>query len=183
MLIGAECEAHQGLHLSMENLIVEIVVRDGCTERAAAPGELGEVVVTDLHNYGAPFIRYLTGDLATQRAPGRCACGRSLDKLESIEGRSTDTLRDGAGRAVSGLFFNVLFAALADKVKQFQVVQRKDRAIDLKLVPTALFHDSLLEHLQKHCQAHIPGVALRSEIVSELVPDPGGKLRVVMVES
>ncbi len=183
MLIGAECEAHQGLHLSMENLIVEIIVREGHAERAAAPGELGEVVVTDLHNYGAPFIRYLTGDLATLRASERCACGRSLDKLESIEGRSADTLRDGAGRAVSGLFFNVLFAALADQVKQFQVVQRKDRAIDLKLVPTALFHDSLLEHLQKHCQVHIPGVALRSEIVSELVPDPGGKLRVVVVES
>jgi len=183
MLIGAECEAHQGLHLSMENLIVEVIVRAGRTARAAAPGELGEVVVTDLHNYGAPFIRYLTGDLATPRASGRCACGRSLEMLEAVEGRSTDTLRDGAGRAVSGLFFNVLFAALADKVKQFQVVQRKDRAIDLKLVPTALFHDSLLEHVRTHCQTHIPGVALRTEIVGELSADAGGKLRVVVVES
>ena len=138
MLIAAECEAHQGLHLSMENLIVEIVVRDGEQTRPAEQGELGEVVLTDLHNYGAPFIRYVTGDLAIQHAGGRCSCGRALTRLSGVEGRSTDTLRDAAGRAVSGLFFNVLFASLAHKVREFQVVQRRDRAIELKLVPREL---------------------------------------------
>ena len=182
MLIAAECEAHCGMHLSMENLIVEIVVRDERGARTAQPGELGEVVVTDLHNYGAPFIRYVTGDLAVKRAAGRCACGRSLDMLETVEGRSTETLRDAEGRPISGLFFNVLFATLADKVNQFQVVQRKDLAIDLKLVPTAQFDDALLQRIRQHCLAHIPGVPLRIETVSELAPDPGGKLRVVVVE-
>jgi phenylacetate-CoA ligase len=183
MLIAAECEAHDGLHLSMENLIVEIVVRDGAAERPARQGELGEVVITDLHNYGAPFIRYVTGDLAIQSAAGRCACGRSLGRLDRIEGRATDTLRDGAGRAVSGLFFNVLFAALAHKVREFQVVQRKDLAIELKIVPTTLFDDALLEDVRSHCQKHIPGVELRTEIVAQLTADRGGKLRVVAVES
>jgi phenylacetate-CoA ligase len=183
MLIAAECEAHQGLHLSMENLIVELVVREGEGERAARPGELGEVVVTDLHNYGAPFIRYLTGDLAVQQAEQRCACGRWLTRLHEVEGRTTDTLRDGQGRLVSGLFFNVLFASLADKVQKFQVVQRKDRAIDLRLVPAPSFEEGLLERLREHCRAHIPGVELRTELVSDLAPDPGGKLRVVVVES
>jgi phenylacetate-CoA ligase len=183
MLIAAECEAHQGLHLSMENLIVELVVREGGGERPAREGELGEVVLTDLHNYGAPFIRYVTGDLAVQSAAGRCPCGRSLPRLERVEGRTTDTLRDGAGRAVSGLFFNVLFAALAHKVREFQVVQRRDRAIDLKLVPTASFDDALLEQLRAHCAKHLPDVELRTQIVTQLTPDRSGKLRVVSVES
>lgn len=183
MLIAAECEAHEGLHLSMENLIVELIVREGDRHRAARPGELGEVVVTDLHNYGAPFIRYLTGDLAVQHASPRCGCGRSLTRLQAVEGRTTDTLRDGEGRLVSGLFFNVLFASLADKVRQFQVVQRKNRAIELRLVPTPSFEDGLLDRLRDHCRVHIPGVELRTQIVSELLPDAGGKLRVVVVES
>jgi phenylacetate-CoA ligase len=183
MLVAAECEAHQGLHLSMENLIVELVVRDGDTERPATTGELGEVVITDLHNYGAPFIRYLTGDQAVQSSAERCDCGRSLRRLARVEGRTTDTLRDGAGRAVSGLFFNVLFAALADQVREFQVVQRKDGAIDLKLVPTRQFEAGLLEQLRRHCGRHIPGVELRTQLVSQLQPDRGGKLRVVAVES
>jgi NTE family protein len=50
MLIAAECEAHDGMHTSMENLIVELLVRqpDG-TLREAMPGESGEVALTDLH--------------------------------------------------------------------------------------------------------------------------------------
>jgi len=184
MLIAAECEAHEGMHLSMENLIVELVVRrEGEPPRPALEGELGEVVVTDLHNYGAPFIRYVTGDQAVQCSAQRCACGRSLPRLARVEGRTTDTLRDGEGRAVSGLFFNVLFAALAHQVREFQVVQRKDGAIDLKLVPTRLFEDGLLEQLRSHCDRHIPGVELRTQLVSQLKPDRGGKLRVVAVES
>jgi phenylacetate-CoA ligase len=183
MLIAAECEAHEGLHVSMENLVVELIVRDDQGgERPARPGELGEVVITDLHNFGAPFIRYLNGDSAVLRDARRCACGRSLLRLERVEGRTVDTLRDGAGRPVSGLFFNVLFAEIADKVRQFQVVQRRDRAIDLKIVPTGAFESSLLEQVRNHCDKFIPGVTLRTELVTELNPDAGGKLRVVVVE-
>jgi phenylacetate-CoA ligase len=183
MLMAAECEAHEGMHISMENLVVEIIVRDANGERPARPGELGEVVVTDLHNFGAPFIRYLNGDSAIAQSAERCPCGRSLQRLERIEGRTVDTLRDGAGRPVSGLFFNVLFAELADKVRQFQVVQRADRAIDLKIVPRSSFDDSLLECVRRHCKNHIPGIPLRTQVVAELNPDRGGKLRVVVVES
>jgi phenylacetate-CoA ligase len=183
MLIAAECEAHQGLHVSMENLIVEVIVRDAQGERPAAPGELGEVAVTDLHNYGAPFVRYLTGDLAVAREPKRCACGRHLTMLDHVEGRTTDTLRDGAGRPVNGLLFNIFFVPLAHKVKEFQVVQRRDGAIDLRIVPAAAFDDSVIESLRKHCARFIPGVELRTEIVAQLTVEPGGKLRVVSVES
>jgi phenylacetate-CoA ligase len=141
------------------------------------------VVVTDLHNYGVPFIRYLTGDLAIAAAPGSCACGRMLGRLERVEGRTTETLRDGDGNAVSGLFFNVLFAALAHRVRSFQVVQRRDRAIDLKLVPMGALDEALLEQLRRHCNQHIPGVELRTHVVPELTADRSGKLRVVTVES
>jgi phenylacetate-CoA ligase len=183
MLIAAECEAHDGLHVSMENLIVEVVVRDESSERAADPGELGEVVITDLHNYGAPFIRYLTGDLAVQRPEQQCACGRWLGRLHAVEGRVTDTLRDGLGRPIGGMFFIVLFAALAHKVRAFQVVQHKDRSVDLKLVPGAEFDDSLLEGVKRACSKAIPGVALRTQVVAEIPLGPGGKTRVVVVEN
>jgi phenylacetate-CoA ligase len=183
MLIAAECPAHQGLHVSMENLILELIVRDANGERPARPGELGEVVITDLHNFGAPFIRYVTGDSAIAQKPGRCACGRSLAMLEAVEGRTVDTLRDGEGRPVSGLFFNVLFAELANKVRQFQVIQRKDRAIDLKIVAASSFDDSLIELIGRHCNKNIPGVTVRTELVPALNPDRGGKLRVVVVEN
>ena len=61
MLIGAECEHHNGLHLTMENLHVELVDDAGAP---VAPGVEGNVIVTDLTNLGMPFVRYATGDRA-----------------------------------------------------------------------------------------------------------------------
>lgn len=182
MLIAAECSAHDGLHLSAENLIVELIVREDGAERPARPGEVGEVVLTDLHNYGAPFIRYVTGDLAVRLPDGQCACGRWLPRLKEIEGRAADTLRDAAGRPIGGLFFVVMFSVLAHKVRAFQVVQRRDRSIDLKIVPGSEFEDSLLALIRRSCAKAIPDVPLRTEIVSEIPVGPGGKHRIVVVE-
>ena len=182
MLMAAECDAHQGLHQSMENLVLEIVVRKGDSERPAQPGELGEVVVTDLHNYGAPFIRYLNGDLAVALPPQRCACGRALSRLQRVEGREMDTLRDIGGRPVGGMFFSVLFSVIADKVREFQVVQRKDRSIDLKLVPGTRFDDSLVEMVRSNCEKTLRGVDLRINVVPDIPVGPSGKSRPVIVE-
>jgi phenylacetate-CoA ligase len=182
MLIAAECDAHEGLHTSMENLVVELLVRDDKGVRAAAPGEVGEVVITDLHNFGAPFIRYVTGDLAVAMPPARCACGRGLARLASVEGRVTETLRDGSGRPVSGLFFNVLFSVMADRVREFQVVQRRDGSIDLALVAAQAFDDSALERVRDATAKFLPGTLLRTRVVPEIAADPNGKRRVVKVE-
>jgi phenylacetate-CoA ligase len=98
MLIGAECKEHDGMHVSMETMIVEILVRerDGRL-RAARPGESGEVAITDLHNLACPMIRYRTGDVAVARAEGRCSCGRGLVKIGPIEGRAADEMPLTAG--------------------------------------------------------------------------------------
>jgi phenylacetate-CoA ligase len=183
MLIAAECSAHDGLHVSSENLVVELVVRGNDGERPARPGELGEVVITDLHNYGAPFIRYVSGDLAIAVPEGRCACGRWLSRLRTVEGRTTDTLRDALGRPVGGLFFNVMFSVFAHKVRAFQVVQHRDRSIDLKIVPGTEFDASLLTVIEQNCERALPNVPLRTHVVPEIPVEPGGKLRVVVVEN
>jgi phenylacetate-CoA ligase len=186
MLIGSECDRHSGLHTSMENLIVEVVVRqpDG-TSRPARPGEVGEVVITDLHNLAAPFIRYVIGDLATAGEPGPCACGRSLSRIAAIEGRLTETLRDAAGTPVSGLVFNILFVSLAEHARQFQAVQHPDGAITLKVVPLrrgaalpAVVHDLT----RGFAGRYIPGIAVTIQTVDDIPPTASGKRQVVIVE-
>jgi phenylacetate-CoA ligase len=185
MLIGAECEAHAGLHLSAENLIVEVVVRDGAMARPAQPGETGEVVLTDLHNYGMPFLRYANGDLAMAGPEGVCRCGRTLPRLGAVEGRVTETLRDAQGAPVSGLMFNVLFAGpLAATVRQFQVVQHADRSITLRVVPAGpgRFDERARRHILVNCQQHLQGLLVRTELVEDIPVGPGGKRKVVVVE-
>jgi phenylacetate-CoA ligase len=180
MLLGSECEAHAGLHTSMENLVVEILV-DG---RPAKPGEVGEVTVTDLHNLGCPMIRYQTGDLATAGDDSVCACGRTLPRIRNVQGRLTETLRDGAGNAVSGLTFNVVMAVIGTQVKVWQVVQRRDRSLVFKVVTHtgAPLPQKDLTYLSEYAAKYLPGVPLTVEYVPEIPLSAMGKRRSVVVE-
>jgi phenylacetate-CoA ligase len=83
----------------MENLFVELVVdeSDG-TKRHARPGETGHVVVTDLHNYGAPFIRYETGDIAIASDDAPCVCGRGLARIRAGSVHVADRTHPRASR-------------------------------------------------------------------------------------
>ncbi|HEY1549007.1 MAG TPA: hypothetical protein VGG28_14380 [Kofleriaceae bacterium] len=185
MLMGSECEVHDGLHESVENLVVEILVRepDGSV-RAAEPGESGEVAVTDLHNLACPFIRYLTGDIALARAYEPCACGRTLPRFGPIDGRVTETMRDADGNAVEGILFNILFLNVAQHTRQFQAVQRADGRVVLKLVPRI---DGVLPAesetlIREFAGKYLRGVPLEIELLREIPLTRAGKLRRVIVE-
>jgi phenylacetate-CoA ligase len=185
MLIGAECEVHDGLHTAMENLIVEIVVREpGGAVRPARPGETGEIALTDLHNLACPMIRYVNGDLATARDDAPCACGRALPRIGPIEGRVTETLYDGAGRPVGGLVFNILIAIIGDVAQSFQITQRKDRSIVLRIVPSdgERIPEREAQLLRNQAERYLPGAPFSIEIVKEIPLSPAGKRRVVVVE-
>jgi phenylacetate-CoA ligase len=184
MMIGSECEHHDGLHTAMENMIVELIVREPeGTTRAAKPGEVGEVVVTDLHNLACPMIRYVNGDLALARGDETCACGRGLVRIGPVQGRVTETLYDGAGRPVGGLVFNILFATIGAAARSFQVHQRADRSIVLKVVPFAgAFPDREAKLLREHAARYLPGAPFSIEVVDDIPLSPAGKRRVVVVD-
>ncbi|MGE0871232.1 MAG: phenylacetate--CoA ligase family protein [Kofleriaceae bacterium] len=185
MMVGAECRHHDGLHVSMETMIVEIVVRrvDGSV-RAAKPGELGEVAITDLHNLASPMIRYLTGDLAIAREQTPCPCGRGLERIGPIEGRTTDALRDHRGNPVSGLAFSILFAVLEPVVRAFQVVQRSDGRVVIKVVPLSGSGSAArtLEEIHQFARRYLAGLPVAIEQVSEIPLTAAGKRKLVLVE-
>src|SRR6185312_15465562 len=71
--IALECPQEEQYHVQSENLFVEVLDEAG---RACQPGEVGKVVVTTLHNFAMPLLRYDIGDYAEVGAP--CRCGRNL---------------------------------------------------------------------------------------------------------
>ena len=181
MLVAAECEAHQGMHVSMENLVVEIVVRDAGGERPARPGETGEVVLTDLHNYAVPLLRYASGDLATAGPDHVCTCGRGLARIAAVVGRTTDTLFDRQGNRVGGLIFHVLLSTLKEVVSQFQVIQHEDRSVTFKLVPGPRYDSDGQRAIREIASRYIPGLPFTLEEVHEIPPGPNGKRHIVQV--
>ena len=185
MLIGSECEQHDGMHTSMENMIVELVISepDGST-RLARPGETGQVVVTDLHNLACPMIRYITGDLAVARDDAPCKCGRGLTRIGPIQGRISDTLHDGAGRPVSGLSFSIAFAALGTFARGWQVHQKLDRSLVLRIVPMASGEMPVEASrlIRDYVAKTLPGAPFTIELVNEIPLTAAGKRRVVVVD-
>ncbi len=81
--LAMQCPEHEVLHVQSENLLLEVVGDDG---RPCGPGEVGQVLVTSLHNFATPLIRYALGDLAEVGAP--CACGRGLPVIARVLGRA-----------------------------------------------------------------------------------------------
>jgi phenylacetate-CoA ligase len=179
MLIAAECEAHAGMHVADENLVVEIA-RNG---RPVGAGEPGEVLVTDLHNYGMPFIRYANGDVATMAPAGRCVCGRHLGRLTSVDGRRADTLRDARGNPVPGMVFVSLLQADTQMLRAFQVVQSRSGSVELKVVPARDWDPSRFEEVTRRLERYFGGLPLRVTICEEIPASASGKRRPIVVES
>ena len=140
--IAYECEAHEGHHVMAESYVVEIL-KDG---RQALPGEVGEVVITDLNNLCLPFIRYRVGDLAeAMDGTEPCPCGRGLPRVGRIEGRVQSLVIGAHGKVMPGTFFSHLFKDYDHLVRQYQVVQEERGAITLKVVKGSRFTPELFE--------------------------------------
>ena len=175
-LIGAECERHTGLHLTMENLLVEVVDEVG---NPAPPGEEGDVVITDLFNVAMPFVRYAIGDRARAGFEA-CPCGRGLPVLQEVTGRQMDILVTTDGRRLPGIFFPHLLKDYA-AIRQFQVVQRERDLVELKLVVDGRWGHEARESLRKEVQDAV-GEATRLLIheVDEIPLTPAGKRHIVV---
>jgi phenylacetate-CoA ligase len=139
--IAYECDAHEGHHVVGEGYIVE-VVKDG---QPAAPGEIGEVVITDLNNLCLPFIRYRIGDLAEAMDPGAlCPCGRGLPRIGKIEGRVQSIIIGSKGQYVPGTFFAHVLKDYDHAIRQFQIVQEQRGSIVFKVVRGKRYSDTIL---------------------------------------
>ena len=142
--IAHNCEAQAGLHVVAEGFLVE-VIRDGV---AAAPGEVGEVVVTDLDNFCLPFVRYRTGDRAVAiDAAEPCPCGRGMPRLGDLQGRPPAIVHGAGGRRVPASFFARLVADYDHAIRKFEVAQLAPDAIAFRIAKAGRFSDDVLAEI------------------------------------
>ncbi len=126
--IALQCPEHAHYHVQSESLIVEILDTEG---KPCAPGETGRVVLSDLHNFAMPLIRYDIGDFAEFGGP--CPCGRGLPVLKNIMGRVRGMLTLADGARMRPDFGGRHFRDVAD-IRQYQVIQKSRQKLDVKLV-------------------------------------------------
>jgi len=148
--IAQPCSEHNAYHIQSENLVVEVLNEQGL---ACSPGEIGRVVVTTLHNFASPLIRYALGDYAEVGEP--CACGRGLPVLKRIMGRQRNMIVLPDGRQHWPSFPSSEWMDIAP-LKQMQLVQETQDNVTARLVTERLLSeaekDSLIRYLQGRFQ-------------------------------
>lgn len=123
--LALQCPQQEHFHVQ-EGVIVEILRDDGSR---CEVGETGLVVVTTLHNFAMPLIRYVVGDYAEVGPP--CSCGRGLPVLKQVNGRVRNMLLLPSGKKVwpiLGFYRDTL------PVRQRQVIQKSLEEVELRLV-------------------------------------------------
>jgi len=128
--IALACPDGPGYHVQAERLIVEVLDDAG---RPCGPGETGRVVLTDLHNYATPIVRYEIGDYAEVGPP--CPCGRGLPVLTRIVGRRRNLLTYPDGRTAWPVF--TVACRAAARYREIQLLQPRVDALVLRVVADA----------------------------------------------
>lgn len=171
--------AHQcpegGMHLTAEDIIVEIVAPDG---RVLPAGESGEIVVTHLATREFPFIRYRTGDMAVL-SPATCSCGRGLPMLAEIQGRSTDFVVAQDGTVMHGLALVYVLRDLP-AVQGFRIVQESLALTRVQVVPGPGYGEHTASVIRQGLCARLgAGVTIEVEPVDQIPAERSGKYRFV----
>jgi len=174
-LIAWQCARGHGLHVWDYGVVLEILT-DG---RPARPGERGEVVVTALHSFAMPFLRYVLGDMVVA-GETPCPCGAPFASIGGVEGRTIDHFPLANGRVVHP--YELVLATLEAAgpwLRQYRLLQETPDRVVLTVAPFDQPGPGALARLRAAVSARLgPGVSLRVDLVDEIHLEPSGKYRV-----
>ena len=176
--IAYECDAHNGLHITEEHCIVEVLDENDkpCFDK------VGRIVITDLDNEAFPFIRYENGDSAIMSS-SKCKCGRSSHILKELSGRTKDTIILKDGSEVHGVFFTDIFHELGydnfEYFTRFQIYQNKPGDYECRLESTSKTLDEVKINNIKEVLSRY-GNNVKIVIKPKLENDISGKFRYII---
>jgi len=172
--MAAECPVCGWYHVNAETVLLEILDQRG---QPVGPGETGRAVLTSLHNYAMPLIRYDIGDYVT-RAPRGNRCKRGLPSISAIVGRETELFvtRDG-----EQYFPSMQARQVADYIDltEIQFVQTDYELVEIRYVPGHSGIPNRPEELLPLVEAKLGhGIKVKLVPVAEL-PRPRGAKQIM----
>lgn len=169
--MALQCPAHEHLHVQSEAVLLEVLDDSG---RPCPPGGIGRVVVTPLHNFAMPLIRYQIGDLAEVGPP--CDCGRGLPVLTRIMGRVRNMLIGRSGDRYWPSFGVTRFRNLAP-VRRHQFVQTAHGRMTARMVVDRPLTAEEESNLRAHIQSRLPEpFEIAFAYLDDIPLSDGGKL-------
>lgn len=174
-MIAWQCQLLKGYHINIDTVVLEFL-HNGKPARAGHPGR---VVVTNLHSYAMPIIRYELGDVCTP-AESLCPCGNQLPLMSVVEGRIDDMVKTPSGKVISpNSITNVMEAV--DGIGQFRIIQEEKNLMVVKIVAGPGFSQDTPLKAQDLLR-ELVGDDMRIEVrmVSEISKEHTGKIRAVI---
>ena len=122
--IALQCPKHDHLHVMTGTTILEIVDDQ---LRPCPVGVAGRVLVTSLHGYAMPIIRYDIGDIAEWGE--ECDCGIKLPVIRRLWGRKRNLIKLSNGESKPMYYLGIDVAEI-QVIKEYRVVQQRNGEID-----------------------------------------------------
>jgi phenylacetate-coenzyme A ligase PaaK-like adenylate-forming protein len=175
--IAYQCERREGYHISLDQVAVRVVDRDG---NPVSNGKPGEIVISNLMNHATVLLNYKVGDIVTL-ADQLCECGRTLPMIGKIQGRSDDMVILPDGRIFHALVLVPPLQAI-DGVIQTQVVQTDPSHFLIRVVCSQISNwDGVQNELAKRAFAILGNtVSLDISRVEMIPPESSDKVRSVI---
>jgi len=168
--IAIQCPEHAHYHMQSEMSLIEVLREDGAP---CQPGETGRVIITPLHAFAMPLLRYELGDYAEVGAP--CPCGRGLPVLRQIYGRKKEALTLPSGKRRYSLFASPVFEFIRPVI-QYQIVQKSLTLLEVRIVAERPLEktecDLIIDRLAVQVGAEFE---IRLVFVDHIPRPPGGK--------
>ncbi|MBL8472257.1 MAG: phenylacetate--CoA ligase family protein [Rhodocyclaceae bacterium] len=167
---------HGRMHLTAEDIVVEILDADGNPQPA---GVAGEITVTHCATRDFPFLRYRTGDVGVL-SDEKCPCGRGLPILADVQGRTTDFVVAQDGTVMHGLALIYTVRDLPG-VEKFKIIQHALDHTEVQLVTGPAFAVESEERIRRDYAARLgAGVKITLTRVADIAPERSGKFRYVV---
>jgi phenylacetate-CoA ligase len=165
-----------GMHITAEDVIVEIIDEQGNVQPT---GVAGEIVVTHLATADFPFIRYRTGDIGTL-SDEACPCGRGLPLLKDIQGRSTDFVVASDGTVMHGLSLVYILRDIPG-MKAFKVIQESRELTRVLMVTEPPFTENRIADVITGFKQRLgSSVEVQVELAQSIPAEASGKFRYIV---
>ncbi|CAA9892259.1 Capsule biosynthesis protein CapK [Candidatus Methylobacter favarea] len=174
--IAHQCPAG-GMHITAEDIIVEIIDKEG---QVLPHDEQGEIVITHLATRDFPFIRYCTGDVGVM-SDAQCSCGRGLPLLKEIQGRTTDFIVAQDGTVLHGLALIYVLRDLPG-IESFKIIQHTLGETRIQIVRNTDYCQETSEMLIQDVFKKRLGKGVKVDIdyLAEIPKEQSGKFRYVV---
>ncbi len=163
--VSFECDQKNGLHISEDHFIPEIIDPD--TGEILGPGEKGELVLTTITKEAYPLVRYRTGDLTTLRYED-CGCGRCLVKMDKVFERVDDMIILN-GQNMFPLQFEQILTEVIGTTPKYQIIIEKKDNLDELEIQVEVSGDFFFDEMKKLAQIE-PAVAKEVKKRLDFIP-------------